>query len=207
MLDELHSEGCNRISTSPQFDLALRTIGLREKACFGFDMAMKAVGTSLYQAWSFAGPGSLDRAGGYIPHRQHIVAVDFLGLPTESMSTIDDLASCDIFGTRELRKAVVLTDENEWKPPQCCNVERLGEHTLVGRSIAEKRDRDRTVALNLGGERGTGRKTYAARHDSVGTQDALGNIGHVHGAAFPPAYAGTSAINLLEKRIGSAVLG
>jgi hypothetical protein len=54
-------------------------------------MTMKAVGTSLYQAWSFADPGSLDRAGGYILHRQHIVAVDFLGLHTESMSTIDDL--------------------------------------------------------------------------------------------------------------------
>jgi hypothetical protein len=75
-------------------------------------------------------------------------------------------------------------------------VQRLQRGALVAAAVAEERDADAAVALELGGQRRPADQRRPAADDPVGAEHALGQVRDVHGAALAVAAAGLAAVDL-----------
>src|SRR3546814_6260228 len=91
-----------------------------------------------------------------------------------------DIASVHRLIRGELRKSVILADQQQWKLPQGGDVQRLGNDALAGRTVTEKHHGNPALAVKLRAECRTDREPYATADNAVGAQYALRDIGNMH---------------------------
>src|SRR3546814_8586563 len=107
-----------------------------------------------------------------------------------------DIASVHRLIRGELRKSVILADQQQWKLPQGGDVQRLGNDALAGRTVTEKHHGNPALAVKLRDECRTDREPYATADNAVGAQYALRDGGNIHRAALAVANAGLFAHEL-----------
>src|SRR3546814_12523326 len=108
-----------------------------------------------------------------------------------------DIASVHRLIRGELRKSVILADQQQWKLPQGGDVQRLGNDALAGRTVTEKHHGNPALAVKLRAKCRTDREPYATPDTAVGAQYALRDVANMHRAALALAHAGA------RKSVGS----
>src|ERR1700720_385785 len=98
--------------------------------------------------------------------------------------------------TGELTVEVVLTDVDTGQLPERSKVERLVEGTLVGRAVAEERNRDPACTFPTELQRGAGRERDPTADDAVRTQEAKLGVDHVQRPALRAVVAVRARVEL-----------
>ena len=129
----------------------------------------------------------------------HIATVDpHAGHPVAGGAYRDVLDGERALHREALRVLVVLAHVDHRKLPDRGQVERLVEGALIGRAVAEERDRELVRAELLCGERGAGRDRDPPADDAVCAEVALGRVGDVHRPAPSTAVPRLSSQELGE---------
>ena len=106
------------------------------------------------------------------------------GMPKPAARSAMLSAATDQVRAGRLGVAVVLRDEDRRQVPHRRQVHRLQRGALVRGAVAEERDADAAVALELGRQRGAADQRRPAADDAVRAEHALGQVGDVHRAAL-----------------------
>src|SRR3546814_8154480 len=153
-------------------------------------MSPPAIGTSLDERGPFAWARPRNRLANDPPYGVDVIAVDQRAGHAKRFGAAPDIASVHRLIRGELRKSVILADQQQWKLPQGGDVQRLGNDALAGRTVTEKHHGNPALAVKLRAECRTDREPYATADNAVGAQYALRDVGNMHRAALAVANAG-----------------
>ncbi|GIU86514.1 MAG: hypothetical protein KatS3mg009_1029 [Acidimicrobiia bacterium] len=168
-----------RVAPGPLGDLFLGAVALR----VALVVPVVPVGERLDDRRPLARARPLDRPGRRGRDRHHVVPVHRrVGDAVAGRAAFE---RCGVLGRcgRELGVPVVLAEEDDRQPPDRGEVDRLVERARGDRAVAEERDRDRAVAAQACGPRGTDGDRQACGDDPVRAEDADPGIRDVHRAA------------------------
>src|SRR3546814_9735022 len=101
-------------------------------------MSPPAIGTSLDERGPFALARPRNRLANDPPYGVDVIAVDQRAGHAKRFGAAPDIASVHRLIRGELRKSVILADQQQWKLPQGGDVQRLGNDALAGRTVTEK---------------------------------------------------------------------
>ena len=170
-------------------------------------VAVDAVGFRLNERRAACVARQFHRGRGRLPHGYSVIAVHHAARNVEGPGAIGDLPGGHRIRGGEFRIAVVFADQQQGQFPQGGDVQRLHEHALVGRAVAEEAHGNPPLAVQLRGEGRAGADGQAGADDAVGADDAFGEIGHVHGAAHAFADPGLKCIDFRQHGLRVAALG
>ena len=155
---------------------------------------------------ALAGPG--DGLAGRLVHGEEVEPVDdHAGHPERGRPVGDVVGGHRPARRRRLGVAVVLRHEDRRQVPDRGQVQRLQRGALVGRAVAEERDRNAAIALELRRQGAATDQRRAASDDAVRAEHALGQVGDVHRPTLAAARPGGLAEDLGHHALDVDALG
>src|SRR3546814_16543176 len=107
------------------------------------------------------------------PYGVDVIAVDQRAGHAKRFGAAPDIASVHRLIRGELRKSVILADQQQWKLPQGGDVQRLGNDALAGRTITATHHGTTALAVQLRPECHTHRPTSTPPDPPAGAHTAL----------------------------------
>jgi hypothetical protein len=151
-------------------------------------VAAEAVGEGLEQGRAALLARDPNVLGHRLPHGEDVHAVDPDARHAESLGLAREVGDRGVALDRCPHSVeVVLDQEDDRELPERGQIHRLAEVPRVGGAVAEHADRDRVLALVVGGERQADRERDVATDHSVAAHEAALEVEHVHRAAAPAA--------------------
>ena len=190
-------EAIDRVAFAPVFEQFFRHV-LRAR---GFFVAPHAEGLHLQQRGALAGPGPFGRPPHRVDHGQHVVAVH--DLPRHAVA--DGRVGHILDGNRLVRRcrkpvAVVFHHEDHGQLPDGRQVQRFVKVALARAAFARKRQRDKVLTLEPGGQAQPAGHGQHGGHVRDHADDATLGQAEVEGAIAPLREAAGPSHELAEER-------